>query len=274
MYYYNRNSNTDQDPSHSIELVPGDIHLKGQSCQRYLAMSATDFQPSELGTKEHWDDVYSKELTNFKEIGDEGEIWFGEDSIEKMVDWVVDNLPSQSNPSILEVGSGNGSLLFALHEAGYDPTTMLGIDYSEDAVKLSTVIGKARGVEGAHKIAFAVCDFLQADPVHPGYTGGEKQTWNLVLDKGTLDAIALAEKDHRGHAPSESYPSRISAVLKPGGYFLIYSCNFTEEELRSLFANAGTDLTYHSRIKFPSFSFGGQSGTKYASVAFRKNKIN
>lgn len=33
------------------------------------------FQPSKLGTKEHWNDVYDEEIKNFEEMGEEGEIW-------------------------------------------------------------------------------------------------------------------------------------------------------------------------------------------------------
>ncbi|PSS19946.1 hypothetical protein PHLCEN_2v3119 [Hermanssonia centrifuga] len=208
---------------------------------------SSELPPSKLGTKKHWDDVYSLELTNFEDIGDEGEIWFGEDSVEKMLDWTQENIPKEPAPSILEIGSGNGALLFALHEAGYNAQFICGADYSEDAVNLARAIGISRG-EGAERVTFAACDFLQDYPrVTEGMSkpdDGETKVWDLVLDKGTFDAIALAEKDENGRTPADKYPSRIAGVVKPGGHFLIVSCNFTEGELKERFATQETGLHY------------------------------
>jgi hypothetical protein len=46
-----------------------------------------DFNPSKLGTKDHWEHEYTRELDNFREIGDEGEVWFGYHVQTKVVDW-------------------------------------------------------------------------------------------------------------------------------------------------------------------------------------------
>jgi len=35
----------------------------------------TEFVPSPLGTQKHWEEVYKRELDNFNENGDVGEIW-------------------------------------------------------------------------------------------------------------------------------------------------------------------------------------------------------
>ncbi|EKM58274.1 uncharacterized protein PHACADRAFT_90671 [Phanerochaete carnosa HHB-10118-sp] len=239
--------------------------------------STSDLNPSKLGTKQHWDDVYATELTNFKEIGDEGEVWyhvsdayfirFGEDSVEKMADWAQDYIAKDPAPLILEVGAGNGILLFTLQEAGYNGSHILGIDYSEDAVKLARAVGAHRG-DGCENVRFETCDFLKDFPAP--LVDIEKVGWDLVLDKGTFDAIALGEKDVEGRSPADGYPSRIGQVVKPGGYFLITSCNFTEDELKAKFTTTGTGLRYHSRVPWPTFSFGGQSGNVYATVAFQK----
>lgn len=232
-------------------------------------MSA-DLQPSKLGNKEHWDDVYKTELENFDETGDEGEIWFGEESVAKMVDWTVENVPSSRGASILEIGSGNGTLLFALLEAGYNATTLCGIDYSVDAVKLAENISSTRGGE---RITFSQRDFLSEDPPVLPHMNHEKPPpgqWDLLLDKGTYDAIALGQRDDLGRSPAYQYPQRAARQLKAGGFFLITSCNFTEDELNVNFATPETGFIYHSRIQHPTFTFGGKSGSVCSSVAFKK----
>ncbi|KAE9391384.1 S-adenosyl-L-methionine-dependent methyltransferase [Gymnopus androsaceus JB14] len=234
---------------------------------------STEFEASKLGTKDHWDTVYAKELAVFEECGDEGEIWFGEESIDKMVQWAAEHVPSSDNPIILEIGSGNGTLLFSLiEEENYSPKLLCGIDYSEDAVNLAKNIANKRGVQD---ITFNTCDFLTQDPPpisEEQESSGRIDTWDLLLDKGTYDAIALGEKDELGRSPIFSYPLRTARLIKPGGFFLITSCNFTEQELRSNFATQESGLVYHASIKYPTFTFGGQSGAKYSSVAFRKQK--
>ncbi|KAG6856901.1 hypothetical protein H0H87_012482 [Tephrocybe sp. NHM501043] len=198
-------------------------------------------QPSKLGTKEHWDQVYAEEIGNFEEIGDEGEIWFGEESVERMVDWAQENAPPQSRPSTVEIGSGNGTLLFALAKAGYATTHLSGIDYSAGAVKLAQSIATTRNLE----VTFNTSDFLRDDPpLLPHMKPHPEGVWDLVLDKGTFDAIALGQKDENGKSPAAKYPGRVAEILKPGGCFLITSCNFTDDELQAIFSTRDTRLMY------------------------------
>ena len=137
-----------------------------------------------------------------------------------MVEWSLENLPLSSNASILEIGSGNGTLLFGLLDAGYDPENLFGIDYSPGAVALSTKIAQTRG---GSLINFSECDFLKDDPPIPENLrlGSLIDIWDLILDKGTYDAIALGQKDDQGRSPSINYPGRVARLLKPGGYCLI-----------------------------------------------------
>jgi len=210
----------------------------------------TELEPSRLGTKAQyvpsnvkrcqvpvnssisWDGVYEEELTNFEELGDEGEIWsatiasylllllkqsnrFGIETVERMVAWALKNVPPTTNPSVLEIGSGNGTLVLALLEAGYTPNHLSGIDYSPGAIKLARSIAATRG-EGT---TFNICNFLKEDPPILSHMKGN--VWDLLLDKGTFDAIALSEKDESGRSPAVNYPARVQKLLAPGGYFLI-----------------------------------------------------
>ena len=156
---------------------------------------------------------------------------FGEDSVEKMVDWTLENVPITSHPRILEIGSGNGTLLFALHEAGYAASHLSGIDYSPDAVKLARMVAEARSQNSEQVTSFHVCDFISelppppsppASPAISGQLDADVQgSWDLLLDKGTYDAIALGEKDESGRCPIAVYPVRASKLLKENGYLLI-----------------------------------------------------
>ena len=133
-----------------------------------------------------------------------------------MKDWALEHVPPDSKPFIVEIGVGNGNLLFALHEEGYDAKRMAGVDYSTDAVRLAQSIAKTKEAED---ITFESSDFLNDSLLKLDCMGDDG--WDLVLDKGTYDAMALAEKDGSGKKPCDAYPSRVASVLKPGGYFLI-----------------------------------------------------
>ena len=137
-----------------------------------------------------------------------------------MVNWALEHVPPSSRPTILEVGSGNGVLLLGLLEAGYEGTTLHGVDYSDGAVKLAQAVAEVRG--GSSGITYTHCDFLQDDPPAPNGTPGIGiANWDLITDKGTYDAIALGARDENGRSPADHYPGQVTRLLKPGGIFLI-----------------------------------------------------
>uniref|UniRef100_A0A2K5Z9F8 EEF1A lysine methyltransferase 2 n=1 Tax=Mandrillus leucophaeus TaxID=9568 RepID=A0A2K5Z9F8_MANLE len=71
------------------------------------------FVPSALGTREHWDAVYERELQTFREFGDTGEIWFGEESMNRLIRWMQKHkIPLDA--SVLDIGTGNGVFLVEL----------------------------------------------------------------------------------------------------------------------------------------------------------------
>ena len=66
---------------------------------------------SELGTKDHWENIYKLEVKNLKEMGDEGEVWFGEDAMYRMIKYLekmVERDLVEQECSIIDLGTGNG----------------------------------------------------------------------------------------------------------------------------------------------------------------------
>ncbi|KAJ1788612.1 Protein-lysine N-methyltransferase efm4, partial [Coemansia sp. RSA 2399] len=219
---------------------------------------AGGFEASRLGRKDHWNSVYDRELNNFEESGDIGEVWFGEDTAHKMLGWVYDNVEA-TDARILDVGCGNGHLLLELASEGY--TNLVGTDYSAQAVDLAKRVAKNRSLDSA--IVFLMQDFL--DPHDVARVAGSDK-FDLVLDKGTYDAICLKPSDVDAttvdRSAADAYPVSVVDSLKDSGVFLITSCNWTEEELTMRFAE---HLECVGRVRHRSFKFGGAVGQTVAT---------
>ncbi|KAF9938630.1 hypothetical protein BGZ65_012532 [Modicella reniformis] len=167
-----------------------------------------DFGPSRLGTRDYWDKVYVREVGNYNDHGDIGEIWFGEDSAMKMVNWVEENYDSiKETCSVLDLGCGNGHLLLDLAELGFEDLT--GIDYSPAAITLARSVAKDKELD--HMIQYEAVDFLveetlawcarQSGPGQEQDVGDvQPKKFKVLLDKGTYDAISLHQKNKRDAA--------------------------------------------------------------------------
>ncbi|VDL65637.1 unnamed protein product [Nippostrongylus brasiliensis] len=131
----------------------------------------------------NWDSRYELELNNFQECGDEGEIWFGRSAENRMIDFVKKNVPMSA--PILDLGCGNGSVLRRLRKFGYSHLT--GVDYCPAAIELSKRISEEEVEdEAGTRIEFEVLDVLSSsrEPFSVRF--------NVVLDKGTWDAMSLS----------------------------------------------------------------------------------
>jgi SAM-dependent methyltransferase len=175
--------------------------------------------------------------------------------VTKMRKWAAEHILTQEAPlRILECGSGNGTLLlsFLTSPASLGPQAfhLTGIDYSEGSTRLSRsievhrrqalpdVIDEEEEVINPVEVAWRVGDLLR-DEI--------EEEWDLVLDKGTFDALCLSQEvveEKGGRLPSAVYPEQVAKLVKPGGYFLITSCNFTEEEIKRRWTREGLGFEY------------------------------
>lgn len=174
---------------------------------------------------------------------------------------------------VLDLGTGNGHMLFSLRDSGW-VSQMVGVDYSPASVFLARQIQRQRldSLDGdpdarVLPVQFELFDILNDKPgswLGPGF--------DIVLDKGTFDAISLNPKpDKDGRKGFELYGKKVESLVRPGGYLLITSCNWTEEELRRWFESE--ELEYWDRIKYRSFTYAGVKGQTISSVFFRRRDV-
>lgn len=204
-----------------------------------------------------WDQTYHVELENHaSHPSDTGTVWFSDSAApERILTYLVSlDLPSET--SFLDLGTGNGEMLFLLREEGGFTGHMLGVDYSPTSVELAKRIADSKDLtEG---LTFEVWDILE-DMEKPS-------AFDVVLDKGTFDAVSLSGQE----GVEERYVRKVESLVREGGLVLITSCNWTEKELRSWFE--GGSLEYHGRIDYPVFQFGGHTGQSISSICFRKRQ--
>lgn len=256
-----------------------------------------------------WDDLYTREISiHASDPTDTGTNWFDDSGAQdKVLEFLASHFSARRTPSFLDLGTGNGELLFGLRDEGWGGR-MLGVDYSERSVEFARRInetrqeGYAAEADGTGKdeeaeeeedddddevtpsrepVEFAQHDILSPPSSEdaPIRSGDQKSGWDVVLDKGTFDAISLSSAtDGQGRRINEGYRAAALRLVKDGGLFLITSCNWTEEELERWFAGesseAGEDragrFEVAHRIAYRSFSFGGVKGQTISSVCFRK----
>ncbi|PTB62232.1 hypothetical protein BBK36DRAFT_1136622, partial [Trichoderma citrinoviride] len=261
-----------------------------------------------------WDKLYATELTNHAaNPSDTGTNWFDDSNAEGRIVAFLGGLLDdddneeilggrkekleQETAAVLDLGCGNGELLFALRDDGWEGT-MLGVDYSAQSVELARRIGatrdavdaeeekeaqeaEARG-RGVPPVNFLEWNLLTgpltpSDPSSPlHYAPSPETLFDIVLDKGTFDAISLSaaasDDDPQETHPCEIYRQRLLQLLNPrGGIFLVTSCNWTEKELRGWFEDdRDGELRVVGRVEYPTFTFGGQKGQTISTLCFRR----
>lgn len=223
----------------------------------------TDLNPSKLGTKEYWDDFYKLEHENFShDSNDTGECWFSDSGAEEKMVQFMQMLDDEGeldvdNTTVLDLGTGNGRLLFSLKE-DFGGGKFLGIDYSQPAVEFAAEVAKNEQIEN---VEFRHADFLSNND----WKKSNDEKWDVVMDKGTLDAIALSGLKFGEQTAVEQYMKQVENLV--GKLLLITSCNFTEQELIKA-VEQNTKLRMYRKVDYPTFKFGGVEGQTICTVAF------
>lgn len=148
------------------------------------------------------------------------------------------------------------------------------MDYSAKSVSLARQIAEASEETASDgRLSFREWDVLAGD-YGLVLQGGQSEGWDVVLDKGTFDAISLSdEKDSSGRRLCEGYKERVLQLVKRNsGLFILTSCNWTEEELRKWFRKeSGEDgFEVEGRVEYRTFSFGGAKGQTISTLCFRR----
>jgi len=207
-------------------------------------------------------------------------VWFSESGAEEAILKQLDALEeeglltrsadSHSGKALsrfLDLGTGNGHLLFSLREEDEEGSRwegeMVGVDYSETSVQLARSIDDQKE---ANSVRFELWDLLSDQP-------GDwlEDGFDVVLDKGTFDAISLMPRSEGLPHACGTYRQRVAPLIKPEHFLVITSCNWTKDELLDWLAPKGGELQYHSEAKYPTFTFGGQTGQSIVTLVLRRS---
>ncbi|XP_059613671.1 EEF1A lysine methyltransferase 2 [Phlebotomus argentipes] len=215
-----------------------------------------ELNSSELGTKEFWDKSYELEIQNYKSHGDVGEIWFDERSQTRVVNWILKSEEISEEDKVLDIGCGNGMILVELAEEGFK--NLVGVDYSQQAIELARSIAQDKEIVS---IRYQTIDILSSEAVK------ELGNFRIAHDKGTFDAICLCPEDPA--AKRAMYLENVYNIVEENGFFIITSCNWTEDELKAFF---GEKFQLKHILPTPTFQFGGQVGNVVTTIIFQKTK--
>lgn len=147
---------------------------------------------------------------------------------------------------------------------------MVGVDYSASSIELARQISASQCLQSRSLLRFETWDLLN-DPPFPSWL---QNGFDIVLDKGTFDAISLMPAPPGLEHPCHVYRSKVLPLLMPRGFLMITSCNWTKPELLNWFdpeEDGGCGFEFFDEASYPTFMFGGQKGQSVVTVVFRKS---
>lgn len=156
---------------------------------------------SDFLSKSYWDSFFRK--LSQKSSNEEYFEWYGEAS--SYFPLILPNLIETSE--ILNVGCGNSLFSEELYDKGFK--NIKNIDFSNNVIKKMKKRNKKRG-----EMSWVVMDVFEMS--------FEKESFDTIIDKGTLDAIYPEEKKEN-REKIEKYFNQIVKILKTNGIYYIIS---------------------------------------------------
>lgn len=237
--------------------------------------------------------MYAKDIVTHEDTPEHiGQSWFDESGAEDRTLRFLENQDDlgidQNTATVLDIGTGNGSMLKGFREEGWQGQ-LWGVDYSLESVRLARrILGTSNDTKGPSetmtanekavdeapepvKGIYIVQHDILADWPPPELERISPPTqFDLVHDKGTFDAISLST-DAASACPI--YRCRVEALVRPGGLLLITSCNWTEDELELWITGCSQSaFTRVGRIGYSRYKFGGHEGGSLAGLCWRRTE--
>ena len=213
-----------------------------------------EIHSSVLGTKQYWDDLYQKEIDQFKSNSElQGEIWFGENVQQKVLSYILSNFDNTS--SVIDLGCGNCEFLIGLHQEGF--TKLVGLDYSLQSLKFTQEKLNKKGIDG-------VIELIEADLNSTISENLKEKNYLIIHDKGTFDAFMLHEQNDY-----KNYLNFVLNLTNIKSTFIITSCNFNKDELLTFFNNEKIKLI--KELEYKKFGFGGSTGQLVTTLVMSVN---
>ena len=135
------------------------------------------------------------------------EWWCGVDELLPLIELLV---PCKTS-SILDLGCGTSGLLVGMAEQGGYDGHLTGIDFSKEAIRVSTTLAKAKDVNNVK--------FLCSNATKLSFSN---DSMDVVLEKGTISGIISSEV---GESLLKNMMKEVHRVLKDDGLFLSIMCS-------------------------------------------------
>lgn len=184
-----------------------------------MVMNLLPKSVEDFSSKRYWDSFFRKRQNAFE--------WYGEYSD------LCDVLHKYCKPKdrILIAGCGNSQLSQDLYDVGY--RSLINVDISDVVVKQMEARNKANRPE----MQFLKMDLLEMKL--------EDESFQVVIDKGTLDAIFASEEEKITKDVKQMF-GEISRVLKAGGRYICFT--LAQEHILKMLLDYFQKLNWFIRV--------------------------